>query len=164
MDKESIAVLKWIRTALILYFLLAFVSFALYRLGTGDMAEISANIISNVQGFITGIITNGDLIEYDSFNGTAFILGAILWVLLTWGFWLLSRNKLSLEGQLAYTGKLLMGLGLIVLIVSCIISFSDYLKDPLMPGYRLIFLATLYLPMFILGLCIFMFSIYAESV
>lgn len=160
--KESMK--RWVITAFIIYSILSFVGATISYMGEkisvdSDGIQIIANILTSTQGLFTGILGYGDFFEYSGFYIIPFILGALVWVLVAIFLCYITRNKVYKADRLEYAGIILMLLGCLLCVMSLVITviYQLFTHDEFAP-LLLVFLAVIFIPLFISGLLLFILS------
>lgn len=154
---------QWALNAFIIYSLLSLVGSVVDFLGRllfvdSDGTEMLSNILTSTQGFFTGVLGYGDFFEYSGFHLIPFILGGIVWILVAIFLGYVTRTKKTKE-KLSQSGKILISFGTILGITSTIlIALYIHVTGDIWAILLLIFLATIIIPPFIVGLVLLSIS------
>lgn len=159
---------RWVITALVVYSILSLVCAVISYVGEKtivdtDGVDIIANILTSTQGFFTGILGYGDFFEYSGFHIIPFILGALVWALVAILLCYISRNKAGKKEKLDYLGIIFMLLGLLLCVLSFIVTviYRILTHDGFAP-LLFVFLAVIFIPIFMIGLLFFIYSKFLE--
>jgi hypothetical protein len=117
----------------------------------GDGFAIAAHIVTNIYGFISGIMGYGDFFEYSGFNIISFIIGGVIWTLLgiVLSNYLQGKDKGKKYHKLS---KILIWIGLVIGIVGSCISFIIAFNGDGFAILLIPFLATIFIPIICIGL------------
>lgn len=155
---------RWVITALVVYSILSLLGAMISYVGgktivDTDGIDIIANILTSTQGFFTGILGYGDFFEYSGFHIIPFILGALVWALVAIILWYITRNKASKKEKLDYLGILFMITGVLLCILSFIVTviYTMFTHDGFAP-LLFVFLAVIFIPIFMIGLLFYIYS------